>query len=295
MNPRRQLGAAVIENTIYAVGGIISINTGDNMELALASVESYTFSDSAWTQSKNLDSARYEYAIVAVLGKLYVFGGSYRVINESKDLKSITMYDPFTNEWNIAGEMPSIRIAPAACVINDSVYIFGGLTRTGSNFNITSSIDVFDPKTGLWSQKGDMLQPRMSHQVVAVNGAVYILGGLAGDFTTVLSSVEIYNPSNNSCSNAPDMSVARKNFGVAVVEGTIYAIGGLSSVVSQEVLTKVEAYNISEGEWVDKKSLPSGRHSFATCVYNRIIYVIGGTERKDLPLGQVGSVIKYYP
>ncbi|MGD9200689.1 MAG: kelch repeat-containing protein [Chitinispirillia bacterium] len=289
---RRELEAAVINQTIYVVGGAMSIN---HDKLPLATVESYTFDDNTWKSCKSLDSARYAHTVVAAAGKLYVFGGIYKGVNGgAKDLTSIKQYDPRTDEWTTVGDMPSILIAPAACVINDSIYIFGGITHGSNGYVITTDINVFDPKTGKWSKRGAMKAPRVRHRAVAVNGTVYILGGIAGDFITVLSSVEIYHPGTNISAEAPNMNMkyARKNFGALEMNGTLYVIGGIDSTLSQNVIGNMESYTFTEAKWTEREPVPYQCHSFGICALNRFIFLIGGSRTQS---SQTNSVFRYFP
>ena len=289
---RRELEAAVINQTIYVVGGAMSVALD---KLPLATVESYTFGDSLWKSCKSLDSARYFHTVAAAAGKLYVFGGVYKGVDGgAKDLTSIKQYDPQTDEWTTIGDMPSILIASAACVINDSVYMFGGITHGENGYVVTPNINVFDPKTGKWSAKGVIKVPRMRHRAVAENGMVYILGGVAKDWTTVLSSVEMYHPVINISTEAPNMNMkyARKNFGAVAMNGTLYIMGGIDSTWSQNVISNMESYTFTEAKWTEREPVPYQCQSFGICTLNSFIYLIGGSQTQS---SQSNSVFRYYP
>ena len=287
---RRELDAAVINNTIYVVGGAMSHES----KRCLARVESYTLNDSTWKSCKSLDSARFDHAVVAAAGKLYVFGGVYRGENGEKDLKSIKQYDPKTDEWTTIGDMPSTLIAFAACEINDSIYIFGGYTHDQNGSVVTPDIYVFDPKTGNCSSKGVMKVPRVRHRVVAVNGIVYILGGMAGGDMNVLSSVEIYDPETNISNEVPNMNMkhARKNFGAVAMNGTLYVMGGIDSAIPENVIGTMESHTFTEAKWTEREPIPYQCHSFGVCTLNRFIYVIGGSRTR---YSQTNSVYRYFP
>jgi N-acetylneuraminic acid mutarotase len=292
---RRELEAAVINQTIFVVGGAMSESLDKK---PLATVESYNFKDSTWKSCKSLDSARFAHVTVAVAGKLYVFGGTYKGVNGgAKDLTSIKQYDPQTDEWTTIGDIPSTLVAPAACVINDSVYIFGGLTHGPNGFMMTPDINVFDPKTVTWSKKnGALKEPRIRHRAVAVNDTVYILGGIGGDFSTVLHSVEMYHPKTDISTEAPNMSMkyARKNFGALEMNGTLYVIGGISTdpTHSQIVIGNMESYTFTDAKWTEREPVPFQYHSFGICALNGFIYVIGGSRTQS---SQLKSVFRYFP
>jgi hypothetical protein len=293
LHNRRFNSAAAIDNAVYTLGGAEDLLIGlDWVPTALSSMESFDFGDSTWRSFGSMPSARFAAAAVAVSKKLYVIGG----MKKDQEFETIEIYNTQSNTWESAVTMPVIRFGHAACVLHDSIYIFGGIIKTNNEYRISSAILAFDPASETFTSKGSMNIARTYHQAVAVNNAVYILGGMT-DFSNAeaVASVERYNPADTSCTPVKNMQKARMHFGAACVNGKLYAVGGFVSMVTNEFIKQVEAYDPSADTWVERKSLPVPRHSFATCVHNNILYIIGGSVKGYPDLGQTGTVLKYYP
>ncbi len=292
VHKRRFSGAAVINDTLYAIGGAEDIFIVDDWyPNALASMELFNATDSSWSSFGTMPTARSAASVVAVGTKLFVIGGT----NYDENFKTIETYNTQSNTWDTEFQMPSALFGHAACVINDSIYVFGGLTGL---YETSSEINVFDPATGTWATKGSMSMARAYHQVVVLNDTVYIMGGINNlQDPTALTSVERYDPVSNTTSPIRAMNTGRMNFGAAVVNGKIYALGGAVSMFPDEftALSSMEMYNPATDTWTGKKPLPSARHSFAICVNHNIMYILGGAEQGPPNFGQLGSVLRYYP
>lgn len=281
---RRQLRAAVVNDTMYAIGGIYNVN--EDVQ-CVETVEAFAEGDSTWRIVSKMDTARSDFMIAAVSGKIYIIGGSYKGVGDSKDFTSIKSYNPGTGEWKTEGEMPVVRAFAAACVYNGTIYITGGLTRSG----FSDDINIFDPQTGTWKKKGSMLHPRINHQVVAADDKLFIIGGM-DQTQTILASVEMYDPVTNSSKNIAKMSTPRQHLGAAAFGDSIYVFGGF---YNNKTLKTCEAYNLATENWEVKKDMLKGLSRIASCVFKGHIFAIGGTDKDESPFMQVPDVQIYYP
>ena len=87
-------------------------------------------------------------AIGAVDGCLYVLGGFSR----ASTMKYVWRYDPILNVWS---EATSMSIGRAYCktgILNNKLYVVGGVSRCQGRLTPLQSAEVFDPITGVWSQ-----------------------------------------------------------------------------------------------------------------------------------------------
>ena len=72
------------------------------------------------------------------------------------------------------------------------IYTLGGHNR----LSIFDSVEVFDTKSGVWSETVPMLSKRKHHGVATLNGKIYACGG--DDGSSYLSSVECFDPVTNT-------------------------------------------------------------------------------------------------
>ena len=76
-----------------------------------------------------------------------------------------------------------------------------------------------------------MAGARGGHAVAALDGKLYVAGGLGAGYTD-LSSVERYDPAANAWEAVAPLTLARFGAGVAALEGKLFAVGG--RVVDEE-------------------------------------------------------------
>lgn len=77
--------------------------------------------------------------------RIYLIGGR---INYSADGSNIVQaYNPENNSWTMGAAMPTARYAPATAVINDTIYVIGGLETFNLNppFGQTSANEQYIP------------------------------------------------------------------------------------------------------------------------------------------------------
>ncbi|CAF4029504.1 unnamed protein product [Adineta steineri] len=78
----------------------------------------------------------------------------------------------------------------ASILANGNILVAGG-TPDGSYIAL-SSVEVYNPSTGLWTTIGTMSIARFYHTVsILANGNVLVVGG-SPDFISALNSAEVY-------------------------------------------------------------------------------------------------------
>ena len=96
-------------------------------------------------------------------------------------------------------------------------------------------------ETGKWTQKANMLSPRMQLATAVVNGKLYAIGGLNGGSR---SAVEEYDPQEDIWIKKADMPTPRGGIAASAVDGKIYVFGGHR--VAFQPLDTVQMYDPGE-------------------------------------------------
>lgn len=91
-------------------------------------------------------------SIGAVDGCIYALGG----FSKASAMKSVWRYDPVTNSWTEGSPMSVGRAYSKTGVLNNKLYVVGGVTRGRGGLNPLQSAEVYDPHTGTWSQLPNM-------------------------------------------------------------------------------------------------------------------------------------------
>ena len=116
---------------------------------------------------------------------------------------------------------------------------------------------------------------RQENGVVALNGKVYVIGGI--DPYTV-PTVEVYDPVQDSWSYAAPMPKALNHPNVAAANGKIYVLGGMVGDFPFVAVGDAFVYDPTTNRWSSLPPMPAGseRGSAAVGVGGNTIYLAGG-------------------
>lgn len=205
---RMGLAAAVLNGTIYAIGGGATSVTNQ--------VEAYTIADNSWTTKASMTTRRGGLAAAVVNGKIYVFGGR----NENHKFQaSVEAYSPDTDQWQGMSAMPTARQGAGAAVVDGIVYVIGGSGASGA----LTTVEAYNPTTDTWETKAPMPTARHFLGIAPVNGRIYVMGGVNSDY---LDTVEEYDPATNTWSTKAAIPEQRGVMAAAAANGKIYLFGG---------------------------------------------------------------------
>jgi N-acetylneuraminic acid mutarotase len=195
-----------------------------------------------WKALPPIPSKRGAAVAVAVAGKIYVIGGATTQAG-SKDLAitgggparsvgSNEVYDPATNTWKAAADMPTARNHMFAGTVNGKIYVIGGRLATGFITAATNTdvVEEYDPATNSWGAiKARMPTPRSGGGWGTYGGKIYVAGGevatpqLVGAFR----AVEAYDPATNTWTTLPSMPIPRHGVAGAVVGNRLHLVSGM--------------------------------------------------------------------
>lgn len=170
-------------------------------------------------------------ALVAHQGKLYRLGGMQPrnqrgELADNHSLASCASYDPATRKWQALPDLPEPRSSHDAVVLGDRIYIFGGWSMLGGDRkpNWLSKGLVLDLTQSplRWKEIEQPFQ-RRALGVAALNGKIYVLGGLQarGGLT---NGIDIYDPASGKWTTGPEMPGKGAGFSAApaVVDNRLY-------------------------------------------------------------------------
>ena len=105
--------------------------------------------------------------------------------------------------------------------------------------------------TLVWNTVAPMLTKRYTHDVVPLDGKLYLVGGAkwntAGTVMSRYDSVERYDPAANTWTNVvASTSLKRGGVALTALRGKLYAIGGQDG---NSVYSSVEIYDPSTDTW----------------------------------------------
>ena len=251
---RQELATAALNGKIYVIGGY-NENT-----VSTDTVEIYDPATNKWTSAHPIPFALNHNSAAVAAGKLYSFGGLS---------KQAFVYDPVSDTWSAVASMNSIHDAtPAVGVINDKIYVAGGVNLLGTS---TREVEVYDPVTNSWTGLASMHVARNHVSGGVINGKFYAVGGRGS--TDAETDFEVYDPQTNNWSTLPNIPTGRSGTAAGVIKGELYVFGGETPNV---VHGEVEAYNPDSNSWRRLPDMPTPRHGIWASVIGTTIYLPGG-------------------
>ena len=169
--PVRDAGAVLIGELIYVPGGRLA--DGQPSER----LEAYDPRLDRWQVLAPLPQPRCAYALVALEGRLYLFGGW----DGSRYTADVFIYDPQTDSWSAGQSMAGGRGFAAAVSAGGKIWVLGGWNgEQALAFN-----SVYFPQRDLngenaWEEQPPLPEGRYGISAAFLNDVVYVLGGTDG-------------------------------------------------------------------------------------------------------------------
>jgi len=220
----------------------------------------------AWSELKGKpESARSSHSVNAVGHKIYIYGGE-EVPRVAYD-PHIQVYDLDNNTWTelnqVHGEVPHSRLAHAAAVVGDVLYIIGGRFDN----NDVDDVWTFNTKTHTWRREtttGDEI-PTMSYHAAATLGKdIYLFGGCHGHgrLNTVYKLDTEALRWETLTTKSEHLPTPRGGPGLVAVDDKLFVYAGYQG---KEELNDLWEFNIATREW--RKIEGEGEHPPARSVH----------------------------
>jgi N-acetylneuraminic acid mutarotase len=213
-------------------------------------------------------------------GKFYVLGG-FGVGGNPPGM--VVEYDPAADRWTRKKDMPIKVHHQAQTPLNGKLYVFGGCLKGISGEGAVQNAWEYDPGPDTWKALANIPVKRCSAIAEAVNGRIYLIGGLEpfedGTGTRVTGLNQMYDPATDTWTNRSPMPTTRNHAFSGAVNGKIYIIGGRLGAGNIPVTTNVdvtEEYDPATNKWALKERMPIAMSGGGYTACNGRIYTGGG-------------------
>ena len=208
-------------------------------------------------------SQRRSYVAAAELGgRIYVAGGM--VGETGRPLATFSRYDPRSDSWATLERLPEPTRAAAAATLDGTIYVVGGTTEDGN----TGALYAWDGRG--WTAHAAMRARRFNHSAVAVDGRLFVLGGL-DDAGRESRDVFVYDPAADVWSRGMSLPRPIHAFGAVVFRGEIWVIGGRSG---EEVVTGVLIYDPRADRWRAGPRMPKPMELLGAAVVGDEVHAV---------------------
>jgi N-acetylneuraminic acid mutarotase len=274
-----RLGQAIsasIDSVIYVFGG------SDAQLNEVSSARAFDTRANSWSLLADIPyKVSYGHA-EAINGKVYVLGGWYTFNGEPVTRASTLEYDPSGDSYLEKAPSPEPNGTAATCILEDTIYIFGGTsTPTPQNQN---KAWYYVPDTDSWGALPDMIHGRPGGaSAEIIDRKIYVMGGTEETgWSNPTKKVEVYDPTLGTWSELADMPVSAVYPASTVYDNKILLFGGDSSVnivqghYNSIGTDLVQSYDPASDTWTIMKGMPFTRTGMASERVDNYLYFIGG-------------------
>jgi len=241
----------------------------------------------------------------AVDGCLYVLGG----FSKASTMKSVWRYDPIQNVWKKIDSMSTGRAYCKTGILNNKLYVVGGVSQGQAGLIPLRSAEVFDPFTDTWSDVpsmpfsragvlptvflADMLRP-IATGLTSYKGRLYVPQSLYSWPFFVDVGGEIYDPETNSWIEMPNgmgegwpIKQAGTKLSV-VVNDELYAFDPSNSVDNG----RIKVYDEGEDAWkvvigkVPVYDFSNSESSYLLAGFHGKLHFIAKDSKRDIAVLQ---------
>jgi serine/threonine-protein kinase PknK len=261
--PRSDLGVAIADQRLVAVGGL---SAGQ----VLKSVAMLDLVAKTWALLPDMETARHGMAVDAVAKSVYAIGGSTdagdgQVVSSGEALQLPARRIQPAQQWRSLPDASTARLMMAWTVLNDKVWIMGGL-RDGVALQ---TVESYDPRTGAWQTQPPL--PIALHHAAAATyrGEVVVLGGSSADLTQ--ASTKVFALRGGNWVELPGLTHPRAAAAAAVVGDQLVVAGGQNA---KQIVPQTEVFDGSA--WHDAADMPTPREHLAAVSDGTYVYTVGG-------------------
>jgi len=224
--PMHHAMAAVVDGTLYLIGGEFDGAGTGRPEVFLSDVYALNPQSGEWTPRAPMPTARSGGGLGVIDGKIYVAGGRPPRGND------FAVYDPAADAWTVLPELPTQRNHLAVDAIGGRLYVAGGRFGAGVGSEMTAALEIFDPATSAWTAGAPLPAPRAGVTAITANGCLYVIGGEGNDADPrgVFDQTEAYDPATDTWHRLTPMPTPTHGLtGAALIDGRIHVPGGAVS------------------------------------------------------------------
>ena len=234
--------------------GSVLVAGGSRNGQPLDTAERYYPETGTWVAAGRLNLPRTQ-GTLTVLGdgRVLATGGGIESGPAYTATASAEIYDSVGGGWSLTAPMAVARARHTATLLQDGeVLVVGGATTYhGTAGSVTSTAEIYDPRSSAWRTVARMPKPRYVHAAVALSdGRVLVAGGWYSTSNSDPShnTAVIYDPTNDRWTATPSMIRGRAQYGLASLpDGRVLAAGGIGPAYKVEATS--ELYDPTTGAW----------------------------------------------
>jgi N-acetylneuraminic acid mutarotase len=172
--------------------------------------------------------------------------------------------------WQQRAPMEEARSEIPAAVIDDLVYLPGGLVSSVRGIGVTESVERYSTTADRWEPVAELLEPRHHAMAASVDGRLYVLGGFDATGFNPVDSAWVLDPAAVAWTEIADLPKPVGAGAAVAIDGLIYLAGGFPGGRSLLV------YDPTVDLWEGLGPMSHPREHTAAVAFEGDLWVLGG-------------------
>lgn len=179
--------------------------------------------------------------------------------------------------WTKKRAMPTPRWQAGSAVVDDKIYVIGGVTEFLPFVEETNVNEMYDPALDTWETRAPMPGKRSGCGVVVVNGLIYAIGGYDG--VSAVATNQVYNPTTDEWLTRAPMPTPQAGPGAVAADGKIYVFGG--SAIDKQLTGATWEYDPVTNSWMGKAEMDVPTRNHASTILRKSNITIGPVKANE--------------
>ncbi|XP_077294651.1 uncharacterized protein LOC143917117 [Arctopsyche grandis] len=237
---RNEFASVLVKKKIMIIGGVHSPTSVDCIDLK----------DGQKHSLKPLNYGRWAHSAVThhhlFSSDVYAIGG-YNVARGP--LSSMERWNSNSMKWNSVAQLLMAVHNHSASIIDAKIYVTGGRASSNNKKNEISigTLQVYSVDSNSWFYGASMIRARQRHSSIAMNGKLYVGGGIDWQIKTNLNSVESYDPNTNLWTDFCTLPIPAYGISLCFFQNKLLSMGGSDGV---KVFSNVWEYDEKSKNWI---------------------------------------------
>ncbi|MGH7519344.1 MAG: Kelch repeat-containing protein [Gemmatimonadales bacterium] len=227
-------------------------------------------------------------------GAVLLTGAAVLAWRASRPDPAPTPPPPVYAGWRAVSPALSPHRESASAVIDGRLYVFGG--HYNQRVQTSSMVQVYDPKTGTWSQRAPLPAPTTHWNAVSDGETVWLAGGFVGDHPgPTTADVWRYEVAGERWHRGPPLPAPRGGGALFLIGGSLHYVGGF---LPDRRTNSADHWRLplkGDSIWTPRAPLPHPRGQLSGVVLDGAFYAIGGQFGHDGGSHDLPLVHRYDP